>query len=812
MANWWYAMLTQTEQAAACFHCGETVPTGVNLTASIDGADQPMCCPGCQAVARLIAGSGLESFYRLRTNLNEKAPEITGDNPYTVYDDPENCTDFVETVGTDRQRARLLLGGVSCAACTWLIESALSRTDGVESANVNLAQQSLSVVWDPRKLRLSSLLLQVLSLGYDPHPWQARAGAELIRKEQRQALRELAVAGLAMMQVGMFAIALHAGDIQGIALEYRSLMRWVSLMIATVVVLYSARSFFRNAWMNLRHRRLVMDLPVALAIGLAYAASAWATFRSGGQVYFDSISMFTFFLLLGRYLERQVRQRELLRQTDLRSLLPATCLSRRGSDWVSIATREVQIGDTLLLRAGEVIPADGTIQAGTGSVDEAAFSGEHLPRNLVAGDHVSAGTVLREGSAEMTVSAGGAESRLGTMLALMARAGHEKPALSRFADRVAALFVGCILVVAAVVAAWWWHRDPDRALWVTLSVLVVSCPCALALATPTALTAAAASLRRAGLLLVGEDCLETLNRCNRIIFDKTGTLTRGELSRTRVITGESVDETDALSLAAALEQQVHHPLAQAFADCVPATGVTGVEIVPGQGVRGVRGDEVIAIGSLELAATICPFPLSVPDAFAAQESGQWLVLVDSRQLLAWIGVRDRPRPEAAGVIAALRARGLTVDLLSGDSSVAGPRLAAELGIDEHRTGISPAGKLEYIQSLQASGEVVAMVGDGLNDAPVLAAADCAFAVNQATDLAKSRADAILLNPTLKPLPQALNTAARCRRIIRQNIGWALAYNGFAVPLAAAGTIPPWLAAIGMSASSLLVVLNSLRLK
>jgi Cu2+-exporting ATPase len=771
-----------------------------------------MCCPGCQAVACLIAGSGLESFYRLRTGLNEKAQEVSGDNPYTVYDDPANCADFVETVESDRKRARLLLGGVSCAACTWLIESALSKTDGVESANVNLAQQSLSVVWDPRRLRLSSLLHHVKSLGYDPHPWQARAGAELIRREQRQALRELAVAGLAMMQVGMFAIALHAGDIQGIAEEYRSLMRWVSLMIASVVVFYSARSFFRNAWVNLRHRRLVMDLPVALAIGLAYAASAWATLHNSGQVYFDSISMFTFFLLLGRYLERQVRQRELLRQTDLRSLLPATCLCRRGQDWVRIPVREARTGDKLLLRAGEVVPADGTIRSGAGSVDEAAFSGEHLPRSLVAGDRVSAGTVLREGSAEMTVSASAAESRLGIMLALMARAGHEKPALSRFADGVAARFVGCVLLVAAVVAAWWWHRDPDRALWVTLSVLVVSCPCALALATPTALTAAAASLRRAGLLLVGEDCLETLNRCTRVIFDKTGTLTRGELSRTRVITGENVDEVEALSLAAALEQQVHHPLAHAFADCTPAAGVTAVEIVPGQGVRGSCGDGVIAIGTPQLAATICPAPLSPPDSIAEDDPGQWLVLVDSRKLLAWIGVQDKPRPEAAGVIAALQARGLTVELLSGDSSAAGPRLAAELGMDDHQVGVSPAGKLEYIQSLQSSGEVVAMVGDGLNDAPVLAAADCAFAVNQATDLAKSRADAILLNPTLRPLSQALDTAARSRRIIRQNMGWALSYNGFAVPLAAAGMIPPWLAAIGMSASSLLVVLNSLRLK
>ncbi len=798
-------MLTRTD-SEHCYHCGELVPPGTGFSAVIGGESRPMCCPGCQAVAQLIAGSGLESFYRLRTQLNETAPPLPGENLFLAYDRPENCSDFVTELDDTRVRAQLLLGGISCAACTWLIEKALTAHPGVSHANVNLSQQALTVEFDREQLPVSELFQRLLALGYDPHPWQLSEGARLIGQEQRAALRELAVAGLAMMQVGMFGIALHAGDIQGIALEYRGLMRWVSLLIASVVVLYSARGFFRNAWNNLRHGRLVMDLPVALAIGLAYLASAWATVLNTGEVYFDSIAMFTFFLLLGRYMERQVRHREFLRQTDLQSLLPVASLRKHGDHWETVPTRSIGTGDILLLRAGDTIPADGVLLDGGGAVDEAAFTGEHLPRSVAPGEQLSAGTVLREGGGSLRVDCDAASSRLATMLSMLSRGGN-KPALARLADRVAARFVGAVLVIAALVAAYWWQADPSRALWITLSVLVVSCPCALALATPAALTAATAHLRRRGLLLVGEDSLEALLRCQRVVFDKTGTLTRGELRRLETRTPEGVEEPFALALAAALEQRGRHPIAQAFADIKPASGLSDVDVVPGRGIRGVFNSETVAIGSPAFVSETCstlPAPPSDP--------GHWVALASDRQLLAWFALDDTVRADAADTIASLRARGLGVELLTGDPSDAGPRLAQALGLDAARIDASPQDKLDHIHGLQSAGSPVAMVGDGLNDAPVLAAADCAFAVNQATDLAKSQADAILLGQSLAPLDEAFAMASRCRQIIRQNMAWALGYNGLAVPLAAAGWIPPWAAAVGMSASSLLVVLNSLRLR
>ena len=517
--------------------------------------------------------------------------------------------------------------------------------------------------------------------------------------------------------------------------------------------------------------------------------------------------MFTFFLLLGRFLERRVRQREFFRQTDLQTLLPATCLRASTAGWESIATRDARRGDRLLLKAGNVIPADGSIISGGGSVDESAFTGEHYPRSLEAGSSVSAGTLLSDGSAEMWVSADAVNTRLATMLKLMGRAVQDKPRVAQLADRVAAWFVAAILLLATAVAAYWWQVKPDQALWITLSVLVVSCPCALALATPAALASATAALRRRGLLLVGENALEAINASSVVLFDKTGTLTKGKLRRKQIQLQGELTEPECLAIAAALELHGNHPIAAAFADIDSVPLLDEAESVAGEGVRAVLENRRFAIGSRSFVSQLVTDIGLPPDP-----SGHWIALAGEGELLAWIELEDELRPEAAQVVEALQKTGRRVELLTGDHSAQGAQLGEELAMDAVHSGCSPRQKLDYIQQLQAAGNRVAMVGDGLNDAPVLAAADCSFAVNQATDLAKSRADAILLNPRLNGVLAAFAVARRCRRIVQQNMAWALGYNLLAVPFAAAGMIPPWAAAIGMSASSLLVVLNSLRLK
>jgi Cu2+-exporting ATPase len=766
-----------------------------------------MCCPGCHAVAGMIASSGLESFYTLRTDFAPR-PETDAaiSDAYTVFDDTENQSSFVTRRGAGICEARLLIAGISCAACTWLIENSLRNIPGVVSAELNLAQHSLRVQWHPSKLQLSQIFHAIAALGYQPYPWQLSLGAELIAAEQRQSLRQLAVAGLGMMQVGMFAIALHAGEIQGISDEYRSLLRWVSLIVSSVVVIYSARSFFRNAWINLRQQHLVMDTPVALAIGLAWTASAYATFTNSGQVYFDSVSMFTFFLLLGRFIERRTRQQELLRQIDLQSLLPTTARKAVADGWQQVPCHTLMTGDRLLLNAGTQVPADGRLLHGTASVDEAALTGEHEPRAVGPGDTVSAGTLLLEGSPQLQVLAAGDATRIAQTLALSDVAQQHKPPIALLADRVASYFIAAILLIAATVAWYWWQLDPQRTLWITLSVLVVSCPCALALATPAALARASSALKRRGLLLCKESVLEKLRGIDTVLFDKTGTLTRGDLTLVATHTFTQADEQFCQQLAGALEQYSNHPAARAF----PEGGSLQLmqpDNTPGRGVSARFEGQQYRIGSAEYARELNPSLAQHPAT-----DGYWIALCSATATLAWFELRDRDRPEAAAVVAGLKQLGLRVELLTGDSSNAGSELATRLSMDACHSGQSAAQKLDYLRQKQAAGHRVLMVGDGLNDAPVLAAADVSIAVTSATDLAKARADAIVINNQLQSLLHGMNYARHCFRIIYQNIAWALAYNACLIPLAAAGMIPPWAAAIGMSLSSLLVVTNSLRLR
>ncbi|MAT92426.1 MAG: ATPase [Halioglobus sp.] len=790
-----------------CYHCGEPVPPGIDIHVTIDGVDQAMCCPGCQAVAGLICASGLDSFYRQRTAFNERYEP--GDKlrrqEFAVYDDPQVAARFCRDSG-DRVEAELLVGGMNCAACTWLIERSLSALPGVEQARVNLQQGRLELRYDPAQLRASDIFAHLDALGYSARPFHQAARRELQTEEMRDDLRRLGVAALGMMQVGMFAIALHAGDIQGMQAHYTDLLRWGSLPLATFVVLYSARPFFSTAWRHLRRGALVMDLPVALAIGLAFAASTWATLSGSGQVYFDSVVMFTFFLLLGRYLEKRARMRNDLPWQEAEDTLPAAVPVLRDGQWQSTPRVHLCAGDTILLRAGTAVPVDACVLDGDSAVREDAFSGEHRPRDVAPGDTVFAGTVNLQANLQARALGGYADSRLAALQACVEQAGGHKPALVRLADRVAAGFTAGILLLATATALAWWQIDPQRALWVTLSVLVISCPCALALAMPAALASAAAALRRRGILVRGEDALETLPRCTHLLFDKTGTLTRGELAVARCLPLDALDESRILALAAALQQHSTHPLAAAFLQWRPARNVTAVRQVPGAGLQAQLEGEEWRMGSAafcrEIAPTLPPPP---------QDELLWVALVRAGVPLAWIGLSDPLRPECAAVTGRARQWGLALELLTGDSSARASRLAAQLGFDSVRVGQSPQQKEQRVAQLQAGGAQVCMIGDGLNDAPVLARADTSMAVAGATDLARTQADFVILRGGLDKVLEALQLTRRCRRVVWQNIAWALTYNACAIPLAAMGLVPPWAAALGMSLSSLLVVANSLRL-
>ncbi|WP_232301171.1 heavy metal translocating P-type ATPase [Gilvimarinus agarilyticus] len=783
-----------------CFHCSEPVPAGVDYCVNINGEPRAMCCPGCQAVASAIVDGGLTRFYQYRTEASER-PDSTSKLSWDIYDLPDIQQDFVVPLPDGAMQANLLLEGISCAACSWLIETHLSQFAGVLQVRVNVTSFRTQLTYHPEQVALSKLLAELHAIGYRPRPATDDQQRALEVRDNRMALARLGVAGFGMMQAGMVAVGLYTGASD----EWQSVLRGLSMLLTTPVVLFSAWPFFRAAWRSLKAGQLVMDVPVALAVGLGYGASCWATFSGTGDVYFESIAMFVFFLLVGRYLEMRARYRHRIGGANIAQLLPSVACRWESGEWQQVAAKLLQPGDRILVAAGDTFPADGEVLAGTSGVNEALLTGESVPVTKSAGSFVIAGSQNNESPLEVRVSATGGQTQLSAIEQMVARAQAEKPPQVALADRVARYFIAAVLLICTAVTIGWSMVAPERALWVALSVLVVTCPCALALAMPTAITAATEYLRRAGVLITRGHVLETLTKVNRVVFDKTGTLTYGQLrvAEVKPLT-DDVSREQLLALCAALEQGSNHPIARAFSEYAPNQAVTGVQQETGGGVSG-RIDAVdYRLGNIAFAAA-GPVPELPPEPYL------WLLLARGEQPLGYIGLADQVREEAAGVVAALIDEGVAVELLSGDTPANTARLAAQVGIAQYEGGASPAAKLARLQQRQALGDVTLMVGDGINDVPTLSGADVSIAMAGASDLARTHADCLLLQDHLQPLLLCLSRARATRRVIRQNLTLSLMYNSLALPLAALGLVPPWAAAIGMTASSLLVVLNALRL-
>lgn len=771
-----------------------------------------MCCRGCQAVAQAIVDGGLTDFYRYRTAPSPQARDLVPGEleELALYDREDLQQSFVEKQAGEVREASLILEGIVCAACVWLNERHVRALPGVLEFAVNYSTHRARVRWDNQRIHLSDILEAIGAIGYHAHPFDPGRQEQVYRDERRAALRRLAVAGLGMMQVMMLAVALYAGDYEGMDAGLRHFLRWVSLLLTVPVVLYSAKSFFTSAWRDLRRRQLGMDVPVSLAIGGAFLASAWATASGHGDIYFDSVTMFTFFLLAGRFLEMGARHRAGQAAEELVKLLPATAarLGDNGEERVPVG--DLSPGDRVLVRPGESVPADGRVSEGRSSVDESLLTGESLPLLRTPGDRLIGGTVNNESPLVMVVESVGEGTVLSAIVRLLDRAQTEKPAVARLADRVAGWFVAALLLLAGAVAWWWWQHDPAHAFAVTLSVLVVTCPCALSLATPAAVTAATGALTRLGVLTTRGHALETLARATHVIFDKTGTLTEGRLRLERVEVLGDLDRDACLQLAAGLEQASEHPIARALCAATGSLPVAeGATATAGLGIEGFIDGRRYRIGTTDYVRELQAGRANGEEAPLTTDG---VVLGSEQGLLAHFAFADRVREGAAESIRQLRRLGLDVELLSGDQQDVVEKVAGELGIDRYQARCRPQDKLARINELQSQGAVVAMVGDGVNDAPVLAGAQVSLAMGGGTQLAHASADMVLLSEQLPHLVAAVRTSRRTLAIIRQNLLWALVYNLVAVPLAAAGWIAPWMAAIGMSSSSLVVVLNALRLR
>ncbi len=792
----------------ACYHCGLPVNSPARFSLNQNGKNLLFCCPGCRAVAQTILSSGLGKYYDYRSETAKPAEVEARAIDFTLYDREEFQQGFVNRDNPRQRSALLNIQGITCAACTWLIEHRLEKIDGIDNVHVNLAKHRATVSWDQQKLKLSDIFGAIETIGYTPSPYSPDHEEQLLEAEQRLAIRRLGVAGIGMMQVGMYAIALHAGAMQGIEEVSRDYLRIVSLIISTAVVFYSARPFFEAAWRNIKNRSLGMDVPVSVAIGLAYSASCYATFTGGSDVYFDSVAMFTFFLLASRFLEMRARQRNHLMSQGIAALKPHYAWRMHSStkEAEQIPVSELCIDDQILIKAGEVIPADGVVLEGESSVDESAFSGEYLPVEKSPQDPVTAGSINADGLLKVRVTAIAENTRLELITRLLDRAQQDKPPAAQLADRLASAFVATVLLCAACAFIWWYQHAPERALWIALSVLVVSCPCALSLATPTALTAALATLKSRGVLLSRSTMLEQLPKATLFAFDKTGTLSSGRLALIKTQVLGDQPEQRCVALAAALENYSNHPIAGAFRHLPNSLTVSRPRVRSGKGVSGIIDGQAYRIGSWDFVS------LEGQNQPQLQAGDNPVVFLSCNQKVLAAFVFDDPlRPTAATTLEALRQRGYRTVILSGDSSAAVPAAAAATGIEEYYGGLSPAQKLEKIQQWQKQGQRVVMVGDGINDVPVLAAADMSVAMVNASELAKASADCLLLSGDLSRLLTTLDIAIKTRRIIIQNLAWALSYNSAAIPLAAAGLIAPWLAAVGMSSSSLIVVANALRL-
>jgi Cu2+-exporting ATPase len=779
------------------------------------------CCTGCEAAAAAIAGAGLDAYYELRdAAAGAPPPDARGAGDYCAYDDPAFQASFV-AVGPDGSReAALLLEGVRCSACVWLNEQVIQRLPGVAAVSINYATRRAQVRWDPARLALSEILAAVARIGYRAFPYDRLRADALHQSERRAALWRLFVAGFGMMQVMMYAVPVYLARAEGgMPPDVEALMRWASLALTAPVVGYSAQPFFAGAWRDLKAWRAGMDVPVALGIAVAFLASAWATLRGAGEVYFDSVTMFVFLLLAGRFLELEARHRAGAALAYLGRMVPAQAERLRAFpgpvDTDAIAVSSLRPGDFVLVRPGARVPADGTVVQGEGAVNESLLTGESRPVAKGPGSGVIGGAISVAAPFVVRIDRVGADTVLAAIVRLVERAMTERQRLVEVADRYAHWFVVGVLLLAAAAALAWSAFAPERALWIAVSVLVVTCPCALSLATPVALTVVTGELARRGVIVTRGHAVEALARASDVVLDKTGTLTHGELrvAGARALGELALDQCEAL--AGTLEAASEHPIARALMRHVggaeSATGtVAGLAIHPGRGVEGTVEGVRYRLGSPAFCAEIVR--TSCDGMGGADASATVVYLATEGAWLARFELADTLKEGAAALVRRLEELGKRVHLLSGDATGPVQAAAAALGIAAARPEADPVAKQAYVQSLQRAGAIVAMVGDGVNDAPVLAQADVSVALGTGADLAQARADAVLLSGDPAALADAFDLARGAMRVVRQNLVWAALYNLAAVPAAAAGLVTPWMAGIGMSGSSLAVVLNALRLR
>ena len=815
---------------ALCFHCLEPTPKYSQIFANIDGRMQPMCCYGCKAAAEFIDGKSLSDFYvhrqqrgqnRFFAKVARKASESESHKEWQYLDEQSTASDYVSFDQQGQRTIDLMVSGLYCSSCSWLIDKALKQLSADIEVRIQLdaKRMNITIGSEATSLPLSRVFQVISDLGYKPTPLMLHRSLQDLdtqrAMESRQAIKRILVAGFGMMQVMTYAIALYLGEVQGMDASQHRFLTLVSMLVATVVVFYAGKPFFINALNDLSNRHFGMDVPIAFAIAGAYFPSAYdALIGSGQNVYFDSAVMFIFFLLIGRYVEMRARHRLSDAPNALMRLLPTRVNVQRfiGSELVtrSIKPQHVALGDQLQLSVGNVVPFDADIVGGDAYIDESLLTGEVRPVPKVAGDPLLAGSKVLSGILSTEARCVWEASSIVKIETLLKGNRHKVGHQSRL-QRFSQVFVLAVLILTTIVGVFWWFYDASRVFEISLAMLIASCPCAFALAIPVGSTAASNTLRKQGVLLANSDALQKLWTVTNWCFDKTGTLTQGQMSLHRVTCLSVKPEKDCVYIAAALERLSRHSLARAFINVETPLIAHDITEIAGNGISGVVNGESYFLGKrdwvLKQAGLHSDETLPAYDKRCSE-----MLLASDQTPLALIFVSDELRAGVREVLAFLTEHKKQVAILSGDTPSAVASMAGDLGIENAIGALLPEQKMQRISSAHASGQVVAMVGDGLNDAPIMSQADLSVAMASGSELTQSQADVVLLNSRLDTLITLHQVARLSQKITNQNLTWALLYNAVVLPLAALGYLSPWIAALGMSSSSLLVVLNALRIR
>ena len=803
----------------SCFHCGLPLPPNETFEQKIDGETRQFCCLGCQSVCKMIYDSGLEGFYQRTPDGQLLAPPPEPPKDTGLFDLDEVQSEFISERGEERE-IHLLVEGIHCAACVWLIERTLGQMPGVISASVNLTGKRLLLRWDNGQIKLSEIINRLGAIGYAAVPFDPEAAEGTIKKQNRALLFRMAFAGFAMMNLLWISIALYAGADQG---EFRSMFHWLGLILATPTLLYSGWPFLKGAWTGLRNLHLGMDLPIAIGATTTYLYSVYITLSGStiGEVYFDTVVNFIFVILVGRYLEAMSKRHAVAATQRLMDLQPrvATLLTENSEKVVPIRT--VKPGERVLVKPGGKIPVDGTIVDGRSTIDESMLTGESEPVIKGDGDEVSAGTVNISSTLVVAVSGTLQATALGRIIALVEEAQASKAPIQCLADRIVPWFVLTTLMLASITFSWWLSTDFEIALMAATAVLIITCPCAFGLATPMAIAVASGQGARHGILVKHGEVLENLSHINHVVFDKTGTLTVGKMQVQQVVTHSNLTEDQLLARAANVERYSEHSIGRSILEAAEQQNLPCSEAVeafinkPGFGVSGKVSGESTYIGTSswleENGINLDPVLQQRATSLAEQAIGCVHIAIDDHHA-GLIAVADELRPDAVELVERLKSDGVHMTLLSGDRQKVAEAIASQLGGMEVIAEVLPEEKDQVIRQLQVEGNQVAMVGDGVNDAPALIRADVGIAVGSGTDVSVESADIVLMSDELEKIRHSIQLSRRTLRTIRQNIGISFTYNIIMVPLAMMAFITPLIAAISMPISSLLVIGNAARIR